>query len=568
MAIPRDSRPRVLDDPYGPFPDKDVLTEECKSVPTKVLELEDLMLECGGEPTGLTYCELDQPEYDRARVNERRVRFRGVLEIQSLTWLTEKACKVLQKQIHLRLVEWCLSNGRNHPAHPIPLKRIYADGHTIKVQIQGFKHMSAGFLTASEVRDGLRIHSRDRSYNRLRFYAVKSMHITTYLRSRKYFGRWRTLHVLEQVIGIDSQIRSPYGDKTIPLSERTPEWFVNQYLEHMAQAPEARKRRIAYDSSDSDIETETEGKMKGGRERNLRHVSRAEIRSLLATHARWVLEHQQERLRKWLDVKVWQNWVYESDLARKAAAREGIRWGKMIRYGSEADSDSDSDSDGMDDNGVPAIPVPRRVNRPQRSRPTRQNARPSASNARGALFVPSSSDEREAPPVDQSVSRSYDVDFSPPSSSPASPSSSVPSRSATPPNPEIISLIPPALLHRPALPRADFTWSCPARDCLHEICLLNLTEADCRPLDEDAIRRFRAGGWRLQDAWVQECFQAMVSAHYEDHLDQLGIEMRETRLRHRVPVWKNLRIHKPWPPNRPIEMREHPREPSVKMEVD
>lgn len=132
--------------------------------------------------------------------------------------------------------------------------------------------------------------------------------------------------------------------------------------------------------------------------------------------------------------------------------------------------------------------------------------------------------------VDLSVLRSYDPDFSPPSTPDASDSESehsLPSRPSTPPNPSIYALIHPAFFNPPRLPTDDFTWVCPVDDCHYRIAMLNLTEENCAKLDPDDAQRLKAGNWRFREIWVQGCFRWMVSCHFEDHLDKEGIVVGE-----------------------------------------
>lgn len=116
------------------------------------------------------------------------------------------------------------------------------------------------------------------------------------------------------------------GLANTPLSHRTPQWFADLYLRHMANSSDARNRRIVYDSDDSDIAVDIDldfddiapGLLKEGRSRTLRRVRRAEILSLIARHKSWFIEDQMRSSRDTtiIDVDVWRRWQGE---ARRSA---------------------------------------------------------------------------------------------------------------------------------------------------------------------------------------------------------------------------------------------------------
>ncbi|KZT02701.1 uncharacterized protein LAESUDRAFT_815129 [Laetiporus sulphureus 93-53] len=537
----------LLEEPFGPYMDSDVLTEACKSVPKSVLCLDLLMLECRGKPIGLTQCELSQPEFDKERVTGNdAVRFRGTLRISQLRWLTAKAIKQLNNDIRNRDVSLHLNERSSRLPDKSPtLEDIYANasGFKIKIVIQGVKNMSAVYLMNKMVPNGLYMKSFFPLRNR--DYEVRSMEAITYHHSRKYLARYRALHVLEELIKIDRSLASSGGDSPAsPFERLTPEWFCALYKEHMAKSAPPRVRRKVYDSDDSDIEPDTGGRMKAGREHVLRHVPEAEIYSLLAAHAEWILDQEKQRMRKTLDIEVWTAWVRKARGARLAAQKEGVRWGKW----DDVDRDDGSDGDAYDE--VPPERLPqRRKTKPKSGLSSRRQGNLTAAGSHPQ--VPLGNEGVDVENLDASTLVHYDSDFSPPSTPPASPSSSeasLPSRSSTPYNPEIIALIPAALYHRPMLPSTDFTWICPIDDCYYEIQLLDLTDENCKGLVADDTRRLKTHKWHLREEWVQSCFYRMVSVHFEEHLTNLGITMiRENNM----PkfVWMNPARHKPWPPS-------------------
>ncbi|GBE77954.1 hypothetical protein SCP_0108360 [Sparassis crispa] len=544
----------LLDQPFGPYRDGDILTETCKSVPTGVLELENVMLECGGEPIGLTECEPCQPEYAVSRIRAYGVRFRGVLKVKKLTWLTPWARKVLEDDVRNRDVQSRISSG-GVARSTLTLDNIYARRLTIKVVVQGVKNMPAIYLFSKLVPNGLLLTSRDRN----RQYEVKTMDVSTYKPSRLHLHRYRTLKVMQQLIKLDKQTNTDDPDGT-PVIERTVFWFADLYLKHMAYAASASKQRFVYTSSDSDIEPDTNGQLKEGRQRTLRHLPRAEVLSLLATHAEWILADHSKRKKKYLNQDAWAEWVVDVRRGRREARNADVRWGVMddaqlpatlTPEGSDADEDD-----------IPAMPRRRGKAKKQKKQTQTPSSR-TLSTASGSRSTTHHDVSRygkntsiNAP--NPTTLRTYDSDFSPESTPPASPSSSsasLPSRPSTPPNPEIMALLPIEFMYPPLLP-LHFRWVCPAADCRYMINLLDMSDENCKALSDEDVRKMKAGGWVIRDRWVRRCFKTMVSAHYDDHLDQMGIVMWQEKKQWKIG-WKKPQHHPPWPPRRELPATSH-----------
>ncbi|CCM06746.1 uncharacterized protein FIBRA_09041 [Fibroporia radiculosa] len=522
---------QLIASPYGPYKDEDVLTEFCKSVPSNVLKLHGVMLECGNRPIGLTQSEAEEPGYDRKRVSQYGVYFRGVLEIHSTKWLTAKAIARLNKDIHKRNVAYCRETESRVPSASPTLQQIYAvRGMRIKVIIQCAKHFTVGYLTSKEVPNGLRIHAKDRATDPSRL-------------SPQYLGQYRALRIMHNLVRLHAQTVDVHGESNRALVDRTPEWFVELYQTFMAKTPAARKSRCMHDSSaDSDIEPQTEGQLRAGKEHTLRYVSRAEIYSLLAQHAGWILYDQRKRRQgRLIDVDVWEDWVRRSRRARQEARGLDVWWSRDI-----VDPSTDDGGSSSDDGPPPGAPRRRKPQpKPEASKRQPRHAAP--------LFRRSSDEDQRMDEDAQEAAfmRTYDPDFSPPSSPPASPSSSDELlRPHTPPNPDIMRRIPAAFRHPPTI-RADFTWSCPVAECPYAINMLGLTDDNCKTIPRECVHQLRRGGWRLRDPWVQHCFFRMVSLHYEAHLDDWDIVIRKEGKR-TVIAWKNPRLHDPWPPGRPF----------------
>ena len=134
----------------------------------------------------------------------------------------------------------------------------------------------------------------------------------------------KTLH---ELLALDANINTHTTNNT-PLPHRTPEWFADLYIEHMAYAGEARQHRLHYVSdSDSDVQPCGNGKLRPGREHVLRHVSRAEVLSRIAEHGRWVVQEVRKQQKRLIDVDVWEAWLRDARRIRWEAAQEGRRWG-------------------------------------------------------------------------------------------------------------------------------------------------------------------------------------------------------------------------------------------------
>ncbi|KAI0335253.1 hypothetical protein GY45DRAFT_1366832 [Cubamyces sp. BRFM 1775] len=561
----------LVEEPFGPYLEADVLTAACKNTTSKnVLALRRLLLECGGKVTGhvflhvltsliqslhrvnrLDECEPTQPEYDADRFSDTPVRFRGILEIQSLSWLTEDAYATIEQELRARDVNARKARGGQGSASVISLKSMYDSTNggqvKIKVEIQGVKHLPAVYLSSVFAPDGLLIVSgRTESYRR---FTVESLHIHTFKRSRLYLARYRLYNVMTNLLCLDAGLNHHQSNKT-PLSKRTPDWFIDLYMTHMAQHGATRRHRPVHDSdSDSDIEPHSGGRMRDAREHTLRHVSRAEVYSLFATHAEWVVQEVAAlRMHKWLDVDLWKRWLVDIRRIRRLAAREGVQWGV---------SDGVEVSLGSIDEEIPPVapPKPKKGKKTHQTRvQTRNSSRASTSSSTRrstnspALNAPAPAPAYRAPSpmFDDTMLRTYDSDFSTASTPPGSPSSSssgLPdSRPASPVDPDIVALI-PSEFYVPPQVSATFQWACPVQECGYLIDLLHLTEENLATEDvtEDEKRRLKGRRWNIREDWVREAFGYMVDKHLLKHLDEWGIRL-EMQGRRFKAVWKHPQV--------------------------
>ncbi|OSD03420.1 hypothetical protein PYCCODRAFT_1476830 [Trametes coccinea BRFM310] len=543
----------LVEEPFGPYREEHVLTAACKGTTVKhPVSLRRLILECDRKYTGLDESEPCQPGHDQNHFADHQVRFRGILEIQSLSWLTDVAIEAIEQELRARDVRVRTAQGAQASSSSLSLRRMYdpTPGFNggqlkIKVEIQGVKHLPAVYLTSTYVPNGLLIVSQGQN----RRYAVDTMHILSYKRSALYLSRYRVMQVLKDLLALDARSNHWTNNKT-PLAVRTPDWFVDLYLTHMAYAGKARRHRPVYDSDDSDIEPGSAGRLRRGREHTLRHVSRAEILSLFAMHAEWLVQQVANmRMNKWLDVDVWKAWLVTVRYMRKQAAREGSTWG--VWEGAEVSLDDE------DDDEVPVVAPPAsRAKAIQRTRTSPASLGPSStrrslprSKKRGSATRPASrasgstsassrstpafagrSALHRSPSPDLTAPRSYyDPDFSPASTPPGSPSSSssgLPSRSPSPVDPDLAARI-HSDFFVPPQPNAALKWVCPVAGCNYLIDLLDLTEEnlDNEEITEDEKRRLRAKTWNVREDFVRESFGYMVDKHFYQHLDEWDIKL-------------------------------------------
>ncbi|KAI0365265.1 hypothetical protein BV20DRAFT_1046830 [Pilatotrama ljubarskyi] len=505
----------LLEEPFGPYPEEKVLTSACKGTTRKnPTSLRRLLLESAGITTGLNETEACQPGHDVVRFSEIPVRFRAVLEIQSLSWLTEDALERIERELQARDVR-ARGGYARASASNISLRKLYeatpgfqGGQLKVKVEIESIKHLPAVYPTSEHVSDGLLIISK----------------------TTQYLARYRILQVLKDLLALDAG-SNHFGFNRTPLSQRTPEWFVDLYMKHMAQHGAARCVRPVHDSdSDSDVVPGRGGRMRPEREHTLRHVSRAEVFSHIATHAEWIVEQvAKTRLNKWIDVDLWKAWLVDVRRMRRQAARAGIRWG--VWDGVEVS---------LDEEDAEALPLPPKPRRGKKTNQKRGLTRP-ASRASRASGTTTSTRRSTASPgvttstyytpayVDDTRLRTYDPDFSPASTPPGSPSSSssgLPSRSPSPVDPDLSALIPSDFLVPPQV-TATFRWACTMPNCAYQIDLLHLTDenlASSEHITEDEKRRLRSKMWNVREPWVREAFGYMVDAHWERHLrEDFGI---------------------------------------------
>ncbi|TBU35262.1 hypothetical protein BD311DRAFT_709628 [Dichomitus squalens] len=491
----------LLAEPFGPFQEEHALTSDVRNTTAKnplVLDCVQFELEGTNEIVGLDECEPCQPEYDLERC--RHVTFTGVLEISNLKWLSPETIDTIGGALQERDRVARIATHRN--ALPDSQGRNYAEelnfwfsfdlGLKIRVIIRGEKWMPVSYLQSIHVPKGLMLVARS-----TRRYEVASLHIETYERSRKYLARWRLLHELQKLLGIDAGPGKSWSDNKTPLAGRTPEWFAELYLRHRAYSFEQRRQRPIYDSdSDSDIEPGANGRLKRGREHSPRSVSQEEVLTLIEQHGQWVMDQVKQRKHgKWLDLRVWALWFASAD-ARVADGRSS----------------------------PPECSTGRKVVNKERSKRglARQVSPRSPSPMAVDARLPYPTHGRK---VDEAMLRTYDPDFSPQSTTLGSPVSS-PGRPSTPVDPDLLALLPSQLWQPPNVNSLQI-WTCPWKNCSYVIDLFHLTDEDMdhQDITEEDKQRFRRKQWSRSDAWAREAFAYMVDRHHHWHFNDAGIDV-------------------------------------------
>ncbi|KAG1881646.1 hypothetical protein C8R48DRAFT_645956 [Suillus tomentosus] len=515
----------LLRPPFGPYRDEEVLSTECESKAGKILVLKSFQLAYNDEIIGLD--ESEQP-LGTGEVDTRQFRFRGILGIRSLVWLSQVGVKRVEAELNLRANTRSMCAGER-PPNTITLEELFnrknkflggppEDGELeLRLQIQGFRNFPALYMTSKLLPNGLLWHSKDHN----RTYEVATMDVYTFQLSENFFWRYRLLALMTKIV----------GEGRTPLEKRTPEWFVSQYLERFAHPASDEHERLIYDSTDSDVD---EGRTQ--LPRHPRRIHRRDVLGLFAAQSEWFVTDNEVKRKRIFPFRPWNAFRKEVRKARWQAARNNVIWGWPIGrqnqpdLASEPDSEEGDDEDDEDDEDtrimVERNPVIGKTNEIVRRKIDKAKTRrtlPSARRDNEAGSSSSSSDE-----LDPARAHAYMSDFSQESSSTASDSSdeSVDERLL-----DFGELIPRQLSQVPALPGPDNRWWCPVPECGHMVDLQRLTRDDIKALSATTVFYLMEKKWRSirEDERAKKCFFEMVSKHYEDHFTDLGLRFVQTK---------------------------------------
>ncbi|KAI0689593.1 hypothetical protein BC835DRAFT_1438365 [Cytidiella melzeri] len=522
----------LLSAPFGLYLDHEVLSPECKCTPQKPVELRNVMLEHDGAPTGLTFCEWTQPEsflHKKAvKGAELPVRIRGILPITYLNWLSADGCKLILKELRRRDYASRKAARRGPVANSnLTLDHIFnANGKLIdkkryiKIMIQATKAGPAVHLN-SEVAPGyLVLLTTDQK----RQYRIKSLDVECYQRSRLFLERYSVLHTLRTI----ANLPSTKGMLT-PVSHRTPEWFVSQYMERLLHNEDAEDADM---STALDLESDSqEAYLRPHKRRKLRHISKAEVLSKIAAHAKWLVENQKkQKQNKIFEPSEWGRFVREAQQYREQSKQEGYHWGtlrgEVTRFEEDIQSSSSDDEGRMD------------IDKPSSSRRTLKRKAPQQVPRRNRILSPevgpSIHGQRSTSPASlapsETFSNHYDSDFTTDGSSSPSDdddSDTYPSRINIPLTayaagiPVLVTLSKP-----PLIPRQGSSWICPVEDCLYEIDLWKPTREQLMALGQLASPLV-SGRWSWGNPLTRSCFATLVDEHYGEHLLACGVKLVE-----------------------------------------
>lgn len=504
----------ILQDPLGPYHEKDVLGKDCQSSGRCQLVLYSFILEHNGRVIGLDESEtpLDGPGEDK-----RKFRFRGILNIGDPEWLSEFGVKIVEAELNLRLKEWCMREGER-PKTPLSLKSLFNgkllrrknssfrndDGECeLLLKIQGERGMPAVFMHSRKAPEGLLWTSKDQN----RKYEVLTMDVASYSRSENYFWRYRLLDIMDKICKKRGDIDS--------IKKQDPDWFTRQYLRFFAYPKEDRHRRLIHDSDDSDLDDEGNPRTP----RQLLHVHKSEILGLFAAHSEWIINQEISRPGIKLNVKAWEAFSQRVKKERRDAAKNGVSWGWPVGQEHRADdfpSSASSEEEGSDENAANLV-IGKSKEVVKRKRKIAKRKKPKGR-------VESSASESESDPE----GHAYASDWSVPSDS------AWESDELNVDDQDVRDAIPWELRMLPDPPDADGRWRCPLPNCLYEVDLRNLTEDECWNVDRAVAGYILQKRWRnvYQDGTVLEGWLQMVRNHYDDHFTEVGVRWADHTRNH------------------------------------
>ncbi|KII86433.1 hypothetical protein PLICRDRAFT_700486 [Plicaturopsis crispa FD-325 SS-3] len=470
------------------------------------------------------------------------VLFRGVLKIRSLKWLSKRGHELVERALRRRDIHERRKDGVVHDS-ALSLDALYnptgvlrgEKRFRVKVLLQGEKNMPVSSMASRKLPEGLLFQSKDAH----RQFEITSVDATVAELSQTFFSRSRTIALLRHIVD---------RDKHAPeVALRTPEYFIDRFLQHHVSQPHSLHTRILFDSNDSDVDFD-------GTTRTPRlkpHTSRAEAYHIFARDAEWVLADQlaipREESRV-LDVHAWKLFCHEVRRGRSRAVREGRVWGRRADEDPEESDVSDGALlDGIRITGREIEKLKEAARKTGKRKKGKGKKKPPPPPPEVLSDDAMSTTEDNAP-----IQNIYDSDFSEDSTI-----SYVSSRSVSPVppiDPELHALIPDLIFRKPKLPGPDMTWWCPIYACLHSIDFAKLSDADARALGPDDAARIRARKYvGIAEEWVRVAFGTMVQRHYfEDHLGAAGVRAVNKGRNGVAFEWIRPELHRPWPPPRQL----------------
>ena len=351
----------------------------------------------------------------------------------------------------------------------------------------------------------------------------------------------------------------------VPTYRRSPQWFLEHYFRGFAYPSCRRWSRVhtledaeSCDEGSSHFDQVTISRPTNAqthRPRHLRIVHKNEVWSILASHSDWLfsLVRKHKDLKGQVNAILWESFHAKVPaLQKKALSDQGThgRWGLQDEHWQR----------GVPVAGIPAPaslpkPVPAKLTskkRKQRSKsPTTQVSRFLCTSSQYSSFAFQPSPKRqsvaltvaESPTLsstqaptrgcfdahlinfEDTPENAYDSDFSQVSTTSCHSSSDTPALHAL----ALCNLLPPEMFMPPALP-ADMVWHCPVGGgkCTYVINLCSLSQDDLGLIHHhvpiDGINYLLHKNWKCSDEQVMMVFYEIVNAHWEEHLQGLGIK--------------------------------------------
>lgn len=154
-------------------------------------------------------------------------------------------------------------------------------------------------------------------------YTVISVDGPTFRRSQNFIMRYRLWALINKIVETD--------ENATPIHERTLPWLVDRTIEKL-QADDPEFRGLVTGDDDDQVRSEdsSEDGEAVNRPRHPRHIPQSEIKGIYASQAEWLLAQQLAPNHKnlWkVNMKMWVKFCRHIQIARKEAARHGVRWG-------------------------------------------------------------------------------------------------------------------------------------------------------------------------------------------------------------------------------------------------
>ncbi|KAF8165533.1 hypothetical protein B0H34DRAFT_689485 [Crassisporium funariophilum] len=488
MAPSQKQIARLVDHVYGPYPDNVLLSETFPAI-GKIPVLRELQMLCDNKPIGF-----DETEYIiKPPVNSRLARcpevvFSGVLEIESLDWLSEQGLQYLDQDFK----DYDSKINLQHNLSNLSLKNLYGfrkgEGSRINVKVVCSKMLLAAYMTSTKQFETLIVYAKEKK----RKFAVHSLHVSTFQMSRNFLDRYQIRAAIVELKETDPN-NTPTEDVNI-------EWLINRYMSTIVPR-DASNRIIADPEIEFGVSTER---------RFLRHISRADIRGYFASQAEWILANQlaasssNSKNARLLDIPQWIDFCREVRKDRVDAEKNGIVWG--LPHGADVDLKY---SEGL----ASTLAKYGETQQFWANKLKQPFGRKKIAKSRPRTLSPEIPLPIEPLPLRQFQ---YDSDFSE--------ESSAESWSSEPTSPSIP--VPDFCFQAPEIPNGRFVWHCPG--CRHKIDLLKMSSDNMDHLPDDTVRILGGKSWKVKDEPIQRLLRQMVSNHYKTHLAAGKVELVQT----------------------------------------